>query len=221
MKNHALFTVDVFHGGNVPGPLLKQYAQLRYACFDREDPYVKMDHEKSMELDQFDSLPSTLYVMVTSKKPRCKKQLVSAVRLIPTLQSYDLEQPSWAYLTQHLVLPKSAQVVEGSRWVGKSSRTYEGAIASALLMLQLYQFSQERGYLKMIGVVTEKGEAWLARREANASRDGVLYAIPGDVRIMVSVIDFDTQFLAASRQLMLDSMMHWSVSHTAVAAVMQ
>jgi hypothetical protein len=49
--------------------------------------------------------------------------------------------------------------VEGSRWVGKSSRTYEGALSTALLMLQLHQLAQEHGFQQLIGVIAAKSEA--------------------------------------------------------------
>jgi N-acyl-L-homoserine lactone synthetase len=220
MKSHALFTVDVYRGDSVPMPMLMQYGRLRYDCFDEDDPFVNMDSKRRVELDHFDQRPSTLHVMVMSKRPRRQKQLVSAVRLIPTTEDYDLEQSTWGYLTNNMALPKSPSIMEGSRWVGRSSRTYEGTLSSALLMLQLYQLSKEMAFDNVLGVITEKGEQWLERRQANAERDGAAYTIQGDTRIVVSALDIDAGFLAAARRLMLDSMTHWSVSHMAVAAVM-
>ncbi|HQQ62530.1 MAG TPA: acyl-homoserine-lactone synthase [Pseudomonadales bacterium] len=219
MKNHSLFTVDVFAGNSIPPALLKQYGKLRYKCFDPNDPYLKMDHDRMIELDHFDTRPSTIHIMVTSKRARSPKQLVSAVRLIPTLEEYDLEQPSWSYLTGSITLPKSSEVMEGSRWVGKSSRTYEGTLSTALLMLQLYQLSREKNFDRIIGVIAEKSEQWLEKREANASAGSTRHFTGRDGNIMVSHINIDRSFLEASRRMMLSSMEEWSITHTAVAAV--
>src|SRR6478609_7582781 len=112
MLNHSVFTVDTYAGNQIPPSLLKQYGKLRYACFAVDDPYVRMNHHDRTELDHFDQLPTTLHLVVTSKQPNRPKKLVSAVRLISTVEDYDLEQPSWGYLTAKLDLPKANNVVE-------------------------------------------------------------------------------------------------------------
>jgi N-acyl-L-homoserine lactone synthetase len=218
MRNQSVFTVDIYTGNLVPPALLKQFGRLRYDCFDVNDPYVLMNHQDKTELDGFDRLPTTLHLMVTSKQPRQAKKLVSAVRLIPTTEEYDLEQPSWSYLTDRVQLPKAGNIVEGSRWVGKSSRTYEGTISTALLMLQLYQLSRDKGFDQLIGVIAAKSETWLNKRQAGNLSSASRYSTERDGEILVTTINLDQQFLNSARQLMLQSMEFWSVSQIAVAA---
>lgn len=218
MQNQAIFTVETFTGNTINPALLKQYGRLRYQCFAKDDPYVQMNHTDRTELDHFDTRPETRHILVSKKEPGRPRALVSAVRLIPTLQPYDLEQPSWSYLTSELDLPKADNVVEGSRWVGKSSRHYEGTLSTALLMLQLYQLSREQGFDRMIGVIAAKGEAWLRKRQAGSTHVTSRYVNDRDGEIMVTEIALDSHFLTAARQMMMQSMDTWSVSEIAVAA---
>jgi N-acyl-L-homoserine lactone synthetase len=216
MLNHSVFTIDTYTGTQIPAALLKQFGRLRYACFAQDDPYVQMNHQDKIELDHFDTRPTTLHVLVTSKQPKRPKQLVSAIRLIPTVEDYDLEQPSWGYLTQNLTLPKAADVVEGSRWVGKSSRTYEGALSTALLMLQLHQLAQEHGFQQLIGVIAAKSEAWLNKRQTDVYAASHRHNTERDGDILVTTMALDQQFFSAAKNLMLQSMDFGLVKEIAV-----
>lgn len=217
MINHSIFTVDTYTGSQIPPSLLKQYGRLRYACFAVDDPYVRMNHHDRTELDHFDHLPTTLHLLVTSKQPGQSKKLVSAVRLIPTVQDYDLEQPSWEYLTAKIDLPKARNVVEGSRWVGKSSRTYEGALSTALLMLHLYQLAQEKGFDQLIGVIASKSETWLNKRHAGIQPAASRHHTERDGEILVTTLALNRLFVDGAKNLLLDSMEFGYVKEIAVA----
>jgi N-acyl-L-homoserine lactone synthetase len=217
MLNHSVFSVETYVGGIVPPGLLKQYGRLRYDCFAVDDPYVCMNHQNRTELDHFDELPTTMYLMVISKQAGHPKKLVSAVRLIPTVEAYDLEQPSWSYLTNHFALPKANNVVEGSRWVGKSSRTYEGKLSTALLMLQLYQCAIEHEFNQLLGVVALKSQEWFEKRNTNLQASEVRHQTATDGEILITTINIDKFFLESARAIMLESMEFWSMAHTVVA----
>lgn len=206
MLNHSVFTIDTYNGNQIPAALLKQYGKLRYTCFAPDDPYVQMNHQDKTELDHFDTKPTTLHILVTSKQPKHPKKLVSAIRLIPTTEDYDLEQPSWGYLTDNIALPKQTHIVEGSRWVGKSSRTYEGALSTALLMLQLYQVAHERGFHQLIGVIAAKSEAWLNKRNTDVHAASHRHSAERDGDILVTTMALDQQFVNAAKNMMLQSM---------------
>lgn len=218
MHDQAVFTVEVYPGDSLSPALLKQYGKLRYQCFAHDDPYVNMNHREKTELDHFDTRATTWHVIVCKKAPRRAKSLVSAVRLIPTTEPYDLQQPSWSYLTDSIQLPRQANVVEGSRWVGKSSRTYEGTLSTALLMLKLYQLSREQGFDQMIGVIAAKGEAWLRKREAGETTVESRHLTQRDGEIMVTRMALDEYFLSAARQMMLQSLDFCSVSEISVSS---
>lgn len=217
MRNHAVFTVETYAGNTINHQLLRQYGRLRYPCFAKDDPYVRLNHKEGTELDHFDRLPSTRHILVCKKEPGSPAVLTSAVRLIPTVADYDLEQPSWSYLTAKMSLPKASHVVEGSRWVGKSSRTYEGTLSTALLMLQLCQMSREEGFTEMIGVVAAKGEAWLHKRQARSTGGSARHATERDGEILVTTIAIDDAFHSVARQMMMQSMDFWTVSGVTVA----
>jgi N-acyl-L-homoserine lactone synthetase len=214
MLNRAMFTVETYAGHHVPASLLKQYGQLRYQCFDTDDPYVRMDHQNGLELDHFDKRPTTIYIMVICHQSGLSDKLISAVRLIPTTEPYDLEQPSWSYLTDYFPLPKSTKVLEGSRWVGKSSRTPEGTLSTALLMLQIYQLAQRHGVEQLIGVIASKGQNWLQKRKTKADPSSVRHQTERDGEILISTINIDADFLASAKMMMLESMEYWSATHT-------
>lgn len=218
MQTASIFSVQSYTGTTIPDALLRQYGKLRYQCFEPDDPYLKMDQDQKIELDHFDGYPSTIYIMVTSKEHGKQTRLVSAVRLIPTIEPYDLEQPSWSYLTNSITLPKDQSIYEGSRWVGKSSRTYEGMLSTALLMLQISQLAQDLQFNQILGVVAAKGEAWINKRHAGNQKTGVRFPTKKDGEILITTLDVNQEFTHSAKTMMLQAMDFFSVSEIAVSA---
>src|SRR5690606_15023551 len=140
MNTQAQLVTHVYTPKTVPSELMKQYGQLRYKCFKPEDPYVNLDHQQLVEFDRFDECHDTIYIMVVADQTKSFKQsqLMSAMRLRPTLTDYELEMDSYRYLTNDIALPKEAGIYEGSRWVGRSSRTTEGKLSTAMLITKLF-----------------------------------------------------------------------------------
>jgi len=68
---------------------------------------------------------------------------MSAMRLRPTLVDYELEMSSYRYLTDGITLPKESSIYEGSRWVGRSSRSTEGMLSTAMLVTKLFHLATE------------------------------------------------------------------------------
>ncbi len=215
--SNSLFSVDVYNKSSLPASILKQYGALRYKCFLPDDPYVNMDNIRKVEFDHFDQQDTTIYIMVTLKKKNHPTELVSAVRLIPTTGDYELEMDSYRYLTGGVELPKSPDIYESNRWVGKSSRTYLGQMSTALLMMRMYQLSLEMGFSELIGTITTKGEEWLQKRESATDRASDTYHVEEeDIDILVSRIPMDETFASTGKQLMVDAMQSVSIQHLSV-----
>ena len=215
--SNSLFSVDVYTQQTLPSAYLNQYGALRYKCFLPDDPNVNMDNKRKIELDHFDKEETTLYIMVTLKKKNQPTELISAVRLIPTMVDYELEMASYRYLTHNVELPKSPKIYEANRWVGKSSRTYLGQMSTALLMMRLYQLSLEKGFEELIGTVTTKGEEWLQKRDSATDRASDIYHVEQEnIDILVSRFPMDEAFAATGKQLMVEAMQSVSITNLSV-----
>ena len=127
---HQVSTIRIHHynGDEVKENLMRQYGHERWKCFDPDDPYVNMDNQRQLEFDQFDYLASTRYILITVEQPNREEKLVCGMRLIPTLEAYDLEQPSWNYLTLGREPIKSGGIIETGRWVGQSRKSQYGEL---------------------------------------------------------------------------------------------
>jgi len=205
----------IYNCQNIPQDLFQQYGNLRYQCFEKDDPNVCMDHFRQVEFDHFDQSPHTLYILVTQRSaPSDIPTLISAVRLIPTTRDYELEMESYRYLTKGVELPKSEEIVEGNRWVGKSSNTVLGKLSTGLLLIKLYQLSQKQGFKQIIGTITTKGEAWLNKRKTSTSRNSDTYTVEKEnIDILVSYIDINEELLGAAKSLLLDSIDQVSIDN--------
>lgn len=203
--SHAQLVTHIYTPTTVPFTLLKQYGQLRYKCFKPEDPYVTLDHQEETELDHFDQDSSTLYIMVVAVQVASpgQVQLMSAVRLRPTLAAYELEMDSYRYLTDGVTLPKEAGVYEGSRWVGRSSRSTEGMLSTAMLVTKLFHLATEMSFREIIGTISTLSENWMAKRQATAQRHSELYHSERDkLDILVSRIQVNEEFLGMANLLL-------------------
>lgn len=205
MMSHAQLVTHVYTPATVPFTLLKQYGQLRYKCFKAEDPYVNLDHQEQTELDHFDQDANTLYIMVVAVQISSPghAQLMSAVRLRPTLLNYELEMDSYHYLTNNITLPKEAEVYEGSRWVGRSSRSTEGMLSTAMLVTKLFHLATEMSFREIIGTISTLSENWMAKRQAATRRHSELYHSERDkLDILVSRIQINEDFLGMANLLL-------------------
>lgn len=203
--SHAQLVTHIYTPATVPLPLLKQYGQLRYKCFKTEDPYVDLNHEDKTELDHFDQDASTLYIMVVAVGVASPGQaeLMSAVRLRPTLMNYELEMDSYRYLTDGITLPKEAGVYEGSRWVGRSSRSTEGMLSTAMLVTKLFHLAIEMSFHEIVGTISTLSENWMAKRQATTQRHSDLYHSERDkLDILVSRIQINEDFLGMANLLL-------------------
>jgi N-acyl-L-homoserine lactone synthetase len=184
---------------------------MRYRCFSKDDPYVALNHQQRTEFDHFDMDHQTLYVVVYQNSLRDGLQLMSAVRLRPTMAAYELEMPSYLYLTRGIQLPKAHEVYEGSRWVGQSSRTPEGMLSTAMMMSKLYRISALLGFKEIIGTISTLSENWLGKRAATTERKSELFHSERDrLDIMVSRIKVDESFSEIAHQLLASSLKNFS-----------
>lgn len=219
MANGTLYECQVLPATQTPFPLKMQYAKLRYDCFQKDDPNLVLDHENGAELDCFDEQSTTLYIMITARnKKNQEPQLICAVRLLPTLQSYELEQPSYKYLTQGTGLPKSAHIFESSRWVGRSSRTTAGKIAGGLLIMELARTARELGAHQLIGVITTTTEEFIEKRNSEAKRASAAVKTERDVdKIMITKIDIDDKFYEMGKTMFDSALNETSVINIEVS----
>lgn len=203
--SQAQLVTHVYTPATIPSTLLKQYGQLRYKCFKPEDPYVNLNHHDRTELDHFDQDSHTLYIMIVAVHVSSpgQIQLMSAVRLRPTLLDYELEMDSYRYLTDSITLPKKADVYEGSRWVGRSSRSTEGMLSTAMLVTKLFHLATEISFREIIGTISTLSENWMSKRQATAQRHSELYHSERDkLDILVSRIQVNEDFLGMANLLL-------------------
>lgn len=154
------FRINNFSGTEVPDDLLTQFGQLRYKCFDPDDPNVNMNKDSKIELDHFDRSEHLRYFFITRFDNKGDERLACGMRLIPTLYDYELEMPSYNYLTQNKVLPKSSDIVEAGRWVGLKYNTPAGQVLAGLLNRELYHWASKQGVNAYVGVITTHHEAF-------------------------------------------------------------
>lgn len=168
MINSSSFKTQIFTAVSAPIDLKRQYGQLRYPCFSNSDPFVNQDHIEKTEFDRFDQCESTIYIMVTQADALTgTERLISAVRLMSTANDYDLAAPSWGYLTDGIALPKTSDTFDGSRWVGRSSRTLEGMASTGLLVMAIVNVAKERGFKQLIGATNALAAEWFASRDVD------------------------------------------------------
>jgi hypothetical protein len=87
VMTQSVFSVDIYNAENMPTEVRRQYARLRYECFEPDDPYVNMDNVNRLEQDHFDQHPATVYIVVTMKQARRPVEVVSAVRRMSICQN--------------------------------------------------------------------------------------------------------------------------------------
>jgi N-acyl-L-homoserine lactone synthetase len=216
LENYA---AKIYTGASIPSSILEQYGRKRYACFAKNDPNVALDHDREIELDQFDFMASTTFITVVKQHDdQIEPELVSAMRYRSTLDSYELEAPSYRYLTAATPLPKAANIIEGSRWVGVSSRSLAGKISTALMSMTLYSLAREYGFDEVIGTVSTKGQAWLDKRGASQQQASNYYLPPHDqLAILITRIALDDTFLQHALALLADVIKTKSMAEFAFA----
>jgi N-acyl-L-homoserine lactone synthetase len=127
------------------------------------------------------------------------------------LSPYELEMPSYLYLTQDIQLPKDQSVYEGSRWVGQSSRSPEGMLSTAMMMSKLYRLSMALEFKEIIGTISTLSENWLGKRSATTDRKSHLFHSDRDkLDIMVSRIKVDESFSDIANQLLVNALKNFS-----------
>lgn len=216
--NYSSFCTSVFTPDTTPRSLAHQYGALRYKCFSKDDPYVALDHHSQTEFDHFDRDESTRYIMVYTTLAGQPNELMSAVRIRPTLLDYELEMPSYLYLTEGVSLPKDPALYEGSRWVGKSSRTSLGMLSTAMLVSRLYHLSHELAFSEIIGTISTLSENWLSKRTAKTERESDTYHSERDkLDIMVSRIRIDEKFLDMANMLLMSTLRDFNLEQVMVA----
>lgn len=210
------YSVIINSAKNIAPHLMANFGRLRYKCFEPDDPNVNMDHSRRIELDHFDRMEDTTYIMVVATE-NGQQELVSGMRLRPTTADYELEMDSYRYLTDGVALPKTTTIMEGSRWVGRSSRTPEGMLSTGMLMNALYRYCRALGVTDIIGTISTKSEAWLGKREAQAQRSSnPYYSLRDDLTIMISNIKLDETFLSAANNLFSQGISHFEVTDLAL-----
>lgn len=201
MEVKPQYECHIYSATQTPADLKQQYFNLRYQCFEPNDPNLNMDTINKIEHDKFDKVPITTYIMVIEKK-QDKIELMSAVRWIPTTEEYELQQASYNYLTKNTELPASHQICEGSRWVGKSSRTKEGQQTTSLLMKTLCHDANRRGFNKMIGVIADISGAWMNKRSThNVQKGEKFYSDRDSTNLSITTISLDESFIATAERL--------------------
>ncbi|TNF33475.1 MAG: hypothetical protein EP312_09320 [Gammaproteobacteria bacterium] len=211
------YSVIINAAPSINPELMTRFGQLRYQCFDANDPNVNMDHFRRTELDHFDRMDDTTCIMVIATE-NSRQELVSAMRLRPTTSDYELEMDSYRYLTEGVSLPKSSTIMEGSRWVGRSSRTPEGMVSTGMLMNALYRYCLTLGVKNIIGTISTKSEHWLGKRAASAQRESnPYYSQRDDLTIMISNIALDQTFLHAANHLLNQGLGHFDITELELA----
>ena len=210
------YNTHVYTYKSLPNDLLMQYGKMRYGSFQPDDPNVTwMDHKNKIELDRFDEgLSEPLYLMVTANDgPKGRSRLVTGMRFIGCDKEYDLEHSSWSYLTDGVNLPKSPNIVETTRWVGKSSNSEEGMVTTGLLNMRMVELGKEMGWTKTIGSPTEMGSNWCRKRGAKVIHLGQPWYSPREkANIQLTIIDIDEFYFKMGFEMLQEGMGLRSIS---------
>ena len=208
----STLSVTNYLSSEAPEKLLLQYGQMRYRCFSPDDPNVSMDNQRQVEFDQFDINGDTRYIMITATDSAGNEKLVSAMRFIPTLSHYDLEQDSYRYLTAGCELPKCKDIIETSRWVGESTRTANGELILGLMNRETCMWGRANGYRAILGVVNMRFEDWFLSRNITIKRCSPLHEMAEGGTIAMVQIELDDSFLAAANQQIVNAISSQSLS---------
>lgn len=209
----STITVTNYRGSNVPEDLMLQYGKMRYQCFSPDDPNVNMDNERKIELDHFDRSENMNYIMITEEEYNAESpRLLSAMRVLPTLNHYELEENSYRYLTDGCDLPKSNKIIETSRWVGKSTRTATGELMLGLINRETCMWGRANGYRTIIGVIDIRFENWFRSRDISIRRCSKPYQIKEGGRIIMIQIDLDDTYLSVANSQIVNAISTLSLS---------
>jgi N-acyl-L-homoserine lactone synthetase len=213
MNTVSNIKTSVYNSQTMPENIFMQYGKLRYMCFRPDDPNVNMDHRRKIEMDRFDVDRGTFYItVVESKNSGRQENLLSAVRLRSTLLDYELEMDSYKYLTRDITLPKSDKIMEGNRWVGKSSNSAIGKFSTAMLLTKLFELSRELEFNKIIGTISTLGQSWLNKRQIVVDKNSNIYHVDEDnIDILISTFDVDNNLLNLSKKLFSDAIHDLSI----------
>ena len=166
MEDQSKYKFVICNSVNAPDKLKRQFGQYRYKTFKPNDPYAHLNHSDKTEFDKFDEMPTTIYVMAVSESD-CDQELLVGTRILPTISEYELESPSWSYITNTIFqgrkLPKSAFVWESMRWAGVSLKRNERKIGDGLAMMGLYQAGLDYGFTEIFGVTTTRARKFMDR----------------------------------------------------------
>lgn len=157
IHENETYNLVICTADKVPADLKFQYGQLRYNAFSKDDPFVNLCHNTRTEFDRYDKMDTTLYIMATAQREHVR-ELIVACRCLPTLFDYELEMPSWSYLTDHIIegesLPKSGKVFESMRWVTVPRKRSEAHVGAGIVAVGMYQAGLDYGFKEIIGVTT-------------------------------------------------------------------
>jgi N-acyl-L-homoserine lactone synthetase len=160
MEKQATFKSYITSATELPSQLKEQFLKLRYKCGIQGDP-ICYDHIKKMDIDRFDDMASTIYIVAT-KQENGKETVVTGSRIMPTIIDYEFEDPIWEGIIKDRSLPKSPDIYAGGRWVNKYIINHEGwtkdeslkahgFIANGLMLMGFYQACEQNGVKTIIG----------------------------------------------------------------------
>ena len=214
------YDTHVYTYNSLPADLLLQYGKLRYRSFKPDDPYVNLDHINKTEFDRFDKgLSDPIYIMITADDgPAGNLRLVSAMRFISCDAEYDLEHPSWSYLTEGVELPKSPSICETTRWVGKSSNTTEGMISTGLLNMATVNLAKSQGWTQTLGSPAEAGANWLRKRGAIVEQFGEPCFLEREgYTIQLTLVDLDERYFKIGLDMFVQGVGQSAISRISIA----
>lgn len=157
-----LYQQLTFSATATPSDLKRQYGQLRYKDFRPDDPFLTFDHVNKTEFDDYDDMDSTLLLLATMSEG-FSSSLVAGARILPTTEPYDIEEPSWHYLTNGIQLPKSPNTWVCGRWTSIAENSVHRQICNSLIMLEIHRASIEHGFDSYFGVTTKRGYEWFEK----------------------------------------------------------
>ncbi len=200
MMTERIYKSQIFSATHAPFDLRLQYGTMRYHSFTKDDPFLNMNHINKVEFDKFDERESTLFIFAWAEnKTGGKRELISAVRLIPTVLDYDLEADSWSYLTEGLNLPKTPEIFEYSRWVAQPKPRTPCQICTSRLGIELYHLGQRLGIKQFIGVATTALTQYMKNKGLTLeSLTAPISTDRDDDTLEVYIQDLDLAFMASA-----------------------
>lgn len=177
----TVYKSHIYAASSTPIELKMQYGRLRYKQFSDGDAFVSLDHSSRVEFDEFDDMPTTLYLFaVAEDEPHSR--LITGVRLMPTVVDYDMEMDCWKHLLVGIDLAKEPHIYAGGRWYGASHKTAEGRLGGGMLLQEMYTASQSFGFTMVHSFALSPCTNWMKKKNLANREAGMTYDVRPDGR---------------------------------------